>query len=92
MAGILQTFSAINGPVEPARIVNLYAPAITATGSGLSLPDVLLRGVTVTNGNALTAAIVRDNVVDAAAIAGCGTAARVASALATDLPPVIRKA
>jgi hypothetical protein len=35
VAGILQTFSAINGPVEPARIVNLYAPAITATGSGL---------------------------------------------------------
>jgi MotA/TolQ/ExbB proton channel family len=35
VAGILQTFSSISGPVEPARIVNLYAPAITATGSGL---------------------------------------------------------
>src|SRR5438105_1310327 len=35
VAGILSTFSAISGPVEPARVINLYAPAITATGSGL---------------------------------------------------------
>jgi MotA/TolQ/ExbB proton channel family len=35
VAGILQTFSAIKGPVEPARVIALYAPAITATGSGL---------------------------------------------------------
>jgi hypothetical protein len=35
VAGILQTFSAIEGPVEPARVIRLYAPAITATGSGL---------------------------------------------------------
>jgi hypothetical protein len=35
VAGILQTFSAIEGPVEPARVISLYAPAITATGSGL---------------------------------------------------------
>jgi hypothetical protein len=35
VAGILQTFSAIDGPVEPARVIALYAPAITATGSGL---------------------------------------------------------
>ncbi len=35
VAGILQTFSAINGPVPPQRIIQLYAPAITATGSGL---------------------------------------------------------
>jgi hypothetical protein len=35
VAGILQTFSAISGPVEPARVIALYAPAITATGSGL---------------------------------------------------------
>jgi hypothetical protein len=35
VAGILQTFSAIEGPVEPARVIALYAPAITATGSGL---------------------------------------------------------
>jgi hypothetical protein len=35
VAGILQTFGSIDGPVEPARIIALYAPAITATGSGL---------------------------------------------------------
>lgn len=35
VAGILQTFGSINGPVEPARVISLYAPAITATGSGL---------------------------------------------------------
>src|SRR5437879_4910044 len=35
VAGILQTFSSIEGPVEPARVIALYAPAITATGSGL---------------------------------------------------------
>ncbi|MHB1425803.1 MAG: MotA/TolQ/ExbB proton channel family protein, partial [Gemmataceae bacterium] len=35
VAGILQTFSAIKGPTPPAQIIQLYAPAITATGSGL---------------------------------------------------------
>jgi hypothetical protein len=35
VAGILQTFSAIEGPTPQARIIQLYAPAITATGSGL---------------------------------------------------------
>jgi hypothetical protein len=35
VAGILQTFSGINGPVAPETVINLYAPAITATGSGL---------------------------------------------------------
>jgi hypothetical protein len=35
VAGILQTFSQIDGPVEPVRIIKSYAPAITATGSGL---------------------------------------------------------
>ena len=35
MAGILQTFAAIDRPVPPAQIIRLYAPAITATGSGL---------------------------------------------------------
>ena len=35
VAGILQTFSSIRGPIEPARVISLYAPAITATGSGL---------------------------------------------------------
>lgn len=35
VAGILQTFAGIKGPVPPERIIGLYAPAITATGSGL---------------------------------------------------------
>ncbi len=35
VAGILQTFGSIKGPEPPERIIALYAPAITATGSGL---------------------------------------------------------
>jgi hypothetical protein len=35
VAGILQTFSQIEGPTPQARIIQLYAPALTATGSGL---------------------------------------------------------
>src|SRR5262249_53992013 len=35
VAGILQTFSSITGQVAPEQIIRLYAPAITATGSGL---------------------------------------------------------
>jgi hypothetical protein len=35
VAGILQTFSSITGQVAPAEVIRLYAPAITATGSGL---------------------------------------------------------
>jgi hypothetical protein len=35
VGGILQTFSQITGQIPPERIIQLYAPAITATGSGL---------------------------------------------------------
>ena len=35
VAGILQTFSKITGPVPQEFIIQNYAPAITATGSGL---------------------------------------------------------
>ncbi len=35
VAGILQTFSAIGGTTSTREIIRLYAPAITATGSGL---------------------------------------------------------
>lgn len=35
VAGILQTFGSIHGPTPPERIIQLYAPAITATGAGL---------------------------------------------------------
>jgi hypothetical protein len=35
VAAILQTFSSITGRVPPEEIIQKYAPAITATGSGL---------------------------------------------------------
>jgi hypothetical protein len=35
VAAILQTFSSITGTVTPQEIIRKYAPAITATGSGL---------------------------------------------------------
>ena len=35
VGGILQTFSSIEGPTPQAVIIQKYAPAITATGSGL---------------------------------------------------------
>jgi hypothetical protein len=35
VAGILQTFGSITGPVTPQAIIEKYSPAITATGSGL---------------------------------------------------------
>jgi MotA/TolQ/ExbB proton channel family len=35
VAAILQTFSSITGSVTPQEIIRKYAPAITATGSGL---------------------------------------------------------
>jgi hypothetical protein len=35
VAGILQTFAGTTGSVTPAQVIHNYAPAITATGSGL---------------------------------------------------------
>lgn len=35
VGGILQTFSGMKGAVTPQEIIQKYAPAITATGSGL---------------------------------------------------------
>lgn len=35
VGGILQTFSSITGSTPQVKIIQLYAPAITATGSGL---------------------------------------------------------
>jgi hypothetical protein len=35
VAGIMQTFSSMKGGTPPSEIIRLYAPAITATGSGL---------------------------------------------------------
>jgi hypothetical protein len=42
VGGILQTFSQITGQVPAERIIQLYAPAITATGSGLFMALVNL--------------------------------------------------
>jgi hypothetical protein len=35
VAGILQTFASIKGQTDQAEIIRLYAPALTATGTGL---------------------------------------------------------
>jgi hypothetical protein len=35
VAGILQTFSQVHTGIAPDEVIRLYAPAITATGSGL---------------------------------------------------------
>ena len=35
VGGILQTFSGITGSTSPQQVIQSYAPAITATGSGL---------------------------------------------------------
>src|SRR5205085_8628319 len=35
VAAILQTFSSMTGTITPQEIIRKYAPAITATGSGL---------------------------------------------------------
>jgi predicted amino acid dehydrogenase len=61
-----------------ARVIGLGGLTAPATGGGLTLRDQLPRGVTLTNGNALTAVIVRDNVCEASEILGLGRQARVA--------------
>jgi hypothetical protein len=35
VAGIMQTFASVTGPMSPAQIIRSYAPALTATASGL---------------------------------------------------------
>jgi hypothetical protein len=40
VGGILQTFSSIEGPIQPHVIIQNYAPAITATGAGLFMAFV----------------------------------------------------
>lgn len=58
-----------------ARVVGLGALTSPVTGGGLTIIGELPRGVTLTNGNALTAAVVRRNVA-AVAHASVGSAAR----------------
>lgn len=61
-----------------ARVIGLGGLTAPATGGGLLLCDSLPRGVTLTNGNALTAFAVRQNVIEASSLLGLGTRARVA--------------
>jgi hypothetical protein len=58
VAAILQTFSSITGTVTPQEIIRKYAPAITATGSGLfmALMNILPTWV-VTTGRDLILAL-----------------------------------
>ena len=61
-----------------APVIGLGALTAPATAGGRALLGRLPRGVTLTNGNGLTAATVRDNVAEAIAHLGIGRAARVA--------------
>src|SRR5262245_44394383 len=55
VAGILQTFSSITGSVTPQEIIRKYAPAITATGSGLfmALMNILPTWIVATGRDAI---------------------------------------
>ncbi|XRQ09914.1 hypothetical protein ACN3XK_03120 [Actinomadura welshii] len=61
-----------------AKVVGLGALTAPATRGGRTLLDTLPRGVTLTNGNAYTAAVARHNVIEAAEYLGLGRDATVA--------------
>lgn len=61
-----------------AKVIGLGALTAPATRGGLTLVPELPRGVTLTTGNAFTAAIARANVAEAAQAMGLGDAATVA--------------
>lgn len=61
-----------------ARVIGLGALTAPATRGGLTLVPELPKGVTLTTGNALTAAIARANVAEAAQATGLGDAGTVA--------------
>jgi len=61
-----------------ARVIGLGALTAPATKGGLTLLPELPRGVTLTTGNALTAAVAVDNAAEAAKAIGLAGAARVA--------------
>lgn len=61
-----------------APVVGLGALTAPATAGGRRLLRYLPRGVTLTNANAYTAAVVRRNVEEAASVRGLGTRAQVA--------------
>lgn len=60
------------------RVIGLGALTAPATGGGLKLLRHIPAGVTLTNGNAYTAAVVRRNVIEASDALGLGRQARVA--------------
>ena len=59
-------------------VVGLGALTAPATGGGLTLVPHLPEGITLTNGNAYTAVVVRENVVEASRFLGRDQGARVA--------------
>ena len=56
VAGILQTFSSVSGPVSPQTIIRNYAPAITATGCGLYMAfiNILPSWIVITGRDLMT--------------------------------------
>ncbi|MFO0877521.1 MAG: MotA/TolQ/ExbB proton channel family protein [Gemmataceae bacterium] len=66
VGGILQTFSSITGTTAPERIIQLYAPALTATGSGLFMALVnILPAWMVLVGRGLITSLGDDDPTDA---------------------------
>jgi fatty aldehyde-generating acyl-ACP reductase len=61
-----------------SSVIGLGALTAPATGGGLSLLRMLPKGITLTNGNAYTAAVVRQNVVETSKLLGLNKRARVA--------------
>jgi hypothetical protein len=49
VGGILQTFSRVTGQMPPEEIIRSYAPAITATGSGLFMALINILPVWIVN-------------------------------------------
>jgi predicted amino acid dehydrogenase len=73
------TLEAFNLAVKRGvRVIGLGALTSPATGAGLRLLQHAPPGVTITNGNAYTAEVVRLNVVEASELLGLGSQARVA--------------
>ena len=78
-AGRQEVHAAVDVAVSRrTRVIGLGALTSPATGAGLTLVPRLPKGVTVTTGNALTAVVARDNVVEASSFLELGNRARVA--------------
>jgi hypothetical protein len=68
------------------KVIGLGAQTASATGGGQLLLPYVPAGVTLTNGNAYTAAVVRSNAVEASKRLGLGSRATVAAIGCTGLP------